>query len=117
MFLIRTLFWLTVVIALIPVNEQDVAASAAISPVEAGQAVYAAQAAVSDLGGFCERNPSVCEIGGRIASTMALKAKAGARYVYEYLETETGDGAATGDTLTEADRLPGWRGAADGREA
>ncbi|SON54864.1 hypothetical protein HDIA_1323 [Hartmannibacter diazotrophicus] len=107
MFLIRTAFWLTIVIALIPVDGREQAADAGEAPpLGAMEAIYAAQATASDLGGFCGRNPNVCQIGGRIASTMALKAKTGARMVYEWIDgEEKAQNPASGlDTLTEEDR-------------
>ncbi|MBH0237164.1 DUF5330 domain-containing protein [Methylobrevis albus] len=119
MFLIRTAFWLVVVIALIPVDEERVQASSSEpTPIAAGEAIFAAQALVADLGGFCDRNPSVCEVGGRVATTMTLKAKSGALMVYEYLggaDPLTAEPAEppmrSAGTLTPADLAAAWRGA------
>ncbi len=80
MFLIRTAFWLGVVIMLIPVDDKaaDGPATAGVETIGALEAAGAAQEAIADLGGFCERNPAACDVGGRIATTFALKARTGA---------------------------------------
>lgn len=125
MFLIRTAFWLTVVIFLIPVDEEAVRAEATFTsadPIETFEAVSAATATLQDVGGFCTRNPDVCEIGGRIAETFALKARTGALMLYSYLDEQLAEpaprqnlAAPGGGTLTEADLEPAWRGPAPER--
>lgn len=108
MFLIRTAFWLAVVIALIPVDETVEAKGHAVlfELSDTGEAIAAAQATISDLGAFCVRNPSVCEVGGELGTLFALKAKTGARMVYEYLDGMTGgadegaDAAGTAAAMT-----------------
>ncbi len=123
MFLIRTLFWLGLVIALIPVDDKEAAARAEEAvPVDAGAAIVAAQQTVSDLGGFCGRNPTACDVGGRIATTMALKAQTGARIVYEFIDAQMAPAAEPGrptggDTLSGADRTPAWQAPVAGRDA
>jgi hypothetical protein len=122
MFLIRTAFWLAVVIMLIPVDEDAAGrAEAAAPPIGAFEAVGAAQATLSDVGGFCARNPDVCSVGGRVATTFALKARTGAEMVSSFLDerlAETADGAAPAAELTAAERgtltaedlQPAWHG-------
>ena len=114
-FLIRTAFWLAVVIFLIPVPEDEGAQVAApgIEPIGAFEAVGAAQATLDDMSGFCARNPDVCDIGGRVAHTFALKARTGALWVYSALDSQLG---GTGEPpavpvnggLTNADLRPDW---------
>jgi hypothetical protein len=124
MFLLRSAFWICLIILLIPVDD-DVArrhqASIETPPVGALEAVGAAQSALDDVGGFCDRNPDVCSIGERVGTTFALKAQSGARLVSGWLDGMiAGDGAAVADgpgvgptrgTLTNADLEPAWRGA------
>lgn len=118
MFLIRTAFWLGVVIMLIPVEEDPAGQVAPVrmDVVGALEAAGAAQVAIADLGGFCERNPSACDIGERLATTFALKARTGARLVTEFIDDKLAGAdapAAVGHgTLTPADLEPEWRGPA-----
>jgi len=116
MFLLRTAFWLSVVIFLIPVDPQAErqAEASRIQPIGAIEAASAAQATLSDVSGFCGRNPTACDIGGRIATTFMLKAQTGARMVYEFIDRSLVDknGATSVDhgTLTAADLATEWRG-------
>ena len=73
MFLIRTAFWLSLFILLLPTDEQD------------QRVVYGnAEAAVSDLRTFCSRNPDVCEASKSAAHTFSLKAKFGAKMLMDF---------------------------------
>lgn len=110
MFLIRTAFWLSLVIMLIPVDSSQPTGSEAAdaAPVGAGEAADAAEATLSDVGGFCTRNPGACDVGARIGTTFMLKARAGARMVYEFIDAKLG--TADHGTLTAADLAPAWRG-------
>lgn len=116
MFLLRTAFWLSVVIFLIPVDHtaQQQAQTASVQPIGALEAASAAQETLSDMSGFCGRNPTACEIGGRIATTFMLKAQTGARMVYDFIDSSLADKAAATDinhgTLTSTDLSPAWRG-------
>jgi hypothetical protein len=126
-FLIRVAFWLTIVLALLPFGSSR--------PVETGvqvgatDAVVAATAAVSDFGGFCDRQPDACTVGAQAATAIGVRAQAGAKMVYEFLQdhvarVETGSvpeakpvlaraapqGADTRSTLRPADLAPEWRG-------
>ena len=60
MFLVRTAFWLSVAIVLLPTPDSMKAPE---SKVGATQAISAATAAVSDARGFCTRQPEACEVG------------------------------------------------------
>lgn len=46
--------------------------------------VAAASEAFADVRSFCERRPGVCEVAGKLAGNMEVKAKYGARLVYEW---------------------------------
>ncbi|MGA7974634.1 MAG: DUF5330 domain-containing protein, partial [Pseudolabrys sp.] len=43
--------------------------------VDAAQAVTLASAAVSDMRGFCERQPTACKVGGKVAVALGHKAE------------------------------------------
>ena len=82
-FLLRVGFWLTIVLALLP-SGGGVQQSAQ-AKVGAADAVVAASAAVSDMSGFCERQPDACTVGAQTAAAIGQRAQAGARMVYGYL--------------------------------
>jgi hypothetical protein len=105
MFFIRAAFWLTLVIAFIPVNPEDLKDGQ--RPVTTGETILAAQAVIADLSGFCTRNPQTCGTGGELMSQLGAKATAGARYVYLFLEEKTngqqpGDPIATGSVSKQS---------------
>ncbi|MBS1181265.1 MAG: hypothetical protein H6Q99_1145 [Proteobacteria bacterium] len=111
MFLLRTAFWLSVVIFLIPVDHsaEQQAETAKLQPIGALEAASAAQATLSDMSGFCGRNPTACDIGGRVATTFLLKAQTGARMVYEFIDSSLADKAGVDHgTLTANDLAPAW---------
>ncbi len=107
MFLIRSAFWLCLAVMFIPVDDEVAQQSlvSAKAPIGAFEAVVAASATLSDVNGFCDRNPDVCAIGDRVATTFALKAKSGMRYLSEMIDRQLGtapQGRAEG-TLTPVD--------------
>jgi uncharacterized protein DUF5330 len=122
-FLLKTAFWLTVVVMLLPSDEKRPAPQ-----VGASEAVSAATAAVSDMRQFCTRQPDACVVGSQAATTFGQKAQAGAKMLYDFLSERTGpnetgsvpnkpaDRPASGHTgpsqhtLTPADLTPAWRG-------
>jgi hypothetical protein len=136
MFLLRTAFWVTVALALIPsfVAKQESTVSADVA---AAGALSAASATVADLSGFCERRPNACVAGAQFASAVGQRAQAGAKIVYEFVGDKLGKpervagavGAAMGEmpaveaakasqhTLTSADVAPAWRGPPPRRDA
>lgn len=120
-FLIRVAFWLSIVVILLPTGKTEPSATGP----GAVEALSAASAAVSDMRGFCERQPAACEAGSKAASAFGEKAQATAKMLFEYLTEPKGEAAAPAprpldpttvggkpsqNTLTAADRLPAWRG-------
>ena len=80
-FLLRTAFWFSLVLLLLPFGgEGDEGPQ--VGPL---QALLAARAAFNDFTGICERQPGVCETGKAAMHTVAVRAKATARYAYEWL--------------------------------
>lgn len=116
-FLLRVAFWLSIVLVLMPSGAPQPNAP----KIDAGDAVSAAFAAVSDMGGFCDRQPEACEVGGKAAVAFGQRAQAGAKFLFDVLSdkmapTETGSIKArkppgSQDTLTAEDLKPLWRGA------
>jgi hypothetical protein len=107
-FLLRVAFWLTVVLVLLPSGgtRQDTAVN-----VSATEAVVAAGAAVTDVGSFCDRQPSACAVGAQAAAAIGQRAQAGAKMVYDFFNEHglRGDGRSAGrDTLKPMDIEPVW---------
>jgi Family of unknown function (DUF5330) len=126
MFLLRTAFWLAIVLALLPSFGPKASAPAATG-VEATEAVTAASETLGDMIQFCSRQPNACAAGVHLASAIGQRAQAGAKMLYgmvgERLAKTEGaaeDGATTNvsavdvrvsqNTLTSADLVPAWRG-------
>lgn len=117
-FLLRMAFWLGVVCVLLPSGSKTTAPAEKVNTAEA---VTAASAAVSDMRGFCARQPDACEVGGKIAVAITQKAEAGARTLYQFLSTKVSDTGAADkaapapaqgqQTLTQADLVPAWHAA------
>jgi hypothetical protein len=122
MFLLRTAFWIGVVLALLP----TIAPKQSAQPTtgfNATEAVTAASATFGDMIPFCNRQPYACAAGAQFAATFGQRAQAGAKMLYdmvgERLATETTDsvGQPAGvqsrlsqNTLTAADLTLPWRG-------
>ena len=104
-FLLRMAFWLGVFCVLLPSGGSH--SSAPGSQISATQAVTLASAAVSDVRGFCDRQPDACVVGGKVATALGYKAEAGARTLYEFITARLSDAgtdkAAGGATSRLAD--------------
>jgi hypothetical protein len=126
MFLLRTAFWLAVVLALLPSFGPKASAPAATG-VEATEAVTAASETLGDMIGFCNRQPNACAAGVHLASALGQRAQAGAKMLYgmvgeRFAKTEgagedggpanasAADVKVSQNTLTSADLVPAWRG-------
>ncbi|MGE5774346.1 MAG: DUF5330 domain-containing protein [Hyphomicrobiales bacterium] len=113
-FLLRMAFWLAVVCVLLPSGTNSTFPNAQI---DTSEAVSLAGAAVSDMRGFCERQPDACITGGKVAVALGHKAEAGARTLYELI-TKIREKAVSGEkadnkpasqgTLTPSDMSPVW---------
>jgi hypothetical protein len=125
-FLLRMAFWLTVVCVLLPSGGNAPSPDAQI---DATQAASFATAAVSDVRGFCDRQPDACEVGGKVAVAIGHKAEAGARTIFEFISTKMAEKPAAPEkaaqrfttvqppiqahgsgTLTPSDLAPAWQG-------
>lgn len=112
-FLFRVCFWLGIVLVLLPSGDYQPKNSA--PAIGAADAIGAATAAVSDMSGFCQRQPEACEIGGQAAVALGQRAQAGARFLFDVLHEKMTAPAQTGSVQTGAaqagsaksDRLPG----------
>ena len=120
-FLIRTAFWLSIVIMLLPTPDSMKTPDG----VGAGQAMSAASATMSDMKQFCVRQPEACEVGSQALTQFGYKAQASAKWLYEFLgeklksepasvarqpKAAPADAQLSQNTLTDADATPSWRG-------
>ncbi len=117
-FLLRMVFWLGLVCVLLPGGAKTTSPEANI---DARQAVTLASAAVSDVRGFCDRQPDACLTGGKVAAAIGHKAEAGARTLYDFITTKLAERSAPAEkpsvktvtsrergTLTGPDVAPAW---------
>ena len=122
LFLIRTAFWLMIIVLLLPTDEQ-----------QRSEVYGTAQAAVNDVATFCDRNPETCARGMDAFSVFVQKAQFGARMLMDLINgrAETGEeespssearslfepasfdasaSQASQDTLNPEDREEAWSG-------
>lgn len=128
LFLIRTAFWLMIIVLLLPTDQQ-----------QRSEVYGTAQAAVHDVATFCDRNPETCARGKDAFSVFVQKAQFGARMLMDLINDRTGTGeqespaedqdtrspegnalfepakfdtSASQDTLNPEDREEAWSGPA-----
>ncbi len=89
MFIVRTAFWLSLVILFLPAGNDENSSTAEIAG--AAEAVSVARSTVGDLSKFCDRNPETCDTGSMVVSSFGQKARYGARIVFEYLDDKFGE--------------------------
>jgi hypothetical protein len=102
MFLLKTVFWLSLVILLIPAGKETSAAGQ--GGVSKFEALSAAQAVWNDLSAFCERNQEACETGNQLVSQFGDKALNGAKMFYGYLDESFGRNSAADVTTGSVTR-------------
>jgi Family of unknown function (DUF5330) len=119
LFLIRTAFWLMIIVLLLPTDEQ-----------QRSEVYGTAQAAVHDVATFCDRNPETCARGKDAFAVLVQKAQFGARMLMDLINGESEadgleqpdseipslfeparfDTSASQDTLNPEDREEAWSG-------
>jgi Family of unknown function (DUF5330) len=109
MFLVRTVFWLSIVIILIPGDPESNTQAPRVSLLEALSSV---RVVAADFTNFCQRNPDVCVTGGAALQALADKAQSSARMLFGYLDgaVQPLDVDEQPGTLKESDRAPAWQG-------
>ena len=87
MFIFRVVFWLSLVVLILPVDKEklDTTVSQSIST---GDALSIAGGALSDLSGFCARNPDVCIQGQEAFVAFSVKAKYVSALAYSYINEQ-----------------------------
>lgn len=96
-FLIRLAFWFSLVLLALPFDVgPDEQGRESVNPI---QALIAAQEAVGDLAGICERKPDICETGASAVHTISERAKMTAKIAATLIEdapAEQAEPATTG---------------------
>jgi hypothetical protein len=103
-FLLRMAFWLGVVCVLLPGGGKTDAPAANI---DTTQALTLAGAAVSDMRGFCDRQPDACVTGGKVAVAIGQKAEAGARTIYDFVTTKLAEKSTPAEKPAATEKLAG----------
>lgn len=95
MFLIRTAFWLTLIILLLPTSKEE------------QRAVYGtAEAAVKDVRTFCTRNPDVCDKSRDAFEVFTQKAKFGAQMLMDFVSDASSDNVQETSNMDDGRRFP-----------
>ncbi len=94
-FLLRAAFWLSLVVLLLPAGAPS---DATVRQISAAETFGAAQTVVSDVSGFCTRNPQTCEAGGAALQQFGAKAQYGVTLLHGYLGKLTGNEAQLHDS-------------------
>ncbi len=106
-FLLRMTFWLGLILVLLPSGGSRPTPQGQVGTMEA---FSAARAAISDMRGFCERQPDACVVGSQAATTIGYRVQAGAKMLYEFLNEQLGpNDTATGTVAVDATPLPAAR--------
>ena len=139
MFILRVMFWLAVIVMILPMDESgsNGQVNSPASEMSVSGAVSAASATMNDMASFCDRNPTACDTGAAAWDLFLRKLENGIRLAYRVAEGEKslssqpapgaidpnvrdagfseGDASfpAT-DTLRLDDLAPAWRGPLNG---
>ncbi len=84
MFLLRTAFWVSVALALLPTFAPGEGATVP-ADVTATDAVTAATATFADISRLCERRPDACAAGSEFAMAFGQRTREGAKIVYDFV--------------------------------
>jgi hypothetical protein len=82
MFLIRTAFWLTLILLVLPIDREEAGIAGGPGALET---LSAMQTVVSDMRGFCDRNPGACATGSATVDVLRQKAVYSAGVVQGWL--------------------------------
>ncbi len=110
MYIFRTLFWISVIVFLLPgeepANENASTTSAPSTSVSVTEAVSATLSTIGDVAGLCARQPEVCDTGSAAWQVFQRKAKYGVNLLYDWTAGDTPEntGEAPAAAQSEAAR-------------
>ena len=87
MFFVRTVFWVSLIVLILPIDKSKTDAAVAQTVSTAG-AIEIASGAIADLASFCGRNPEVCEKGRDFANAFGVKAVHASGLLYKFLDEQ-----------------------------
>lgn len=87
-FAIKSLFCIGLLFLLVPLVADEQAEQA---PAGLGEAAGLTFVAVQDFSGFCGRNPTACETGRELMSSLGVRAREASRLAFEFLDARYGD--------------------------
>ncbi|MCO5063137.1 MAG: DUF5330 domain-containing protein [Rhizobiaceae bacterium] len=94
-FLLRLMFWFAIVLYFLPLGAGPTGDGG--KQVDALEAVSAAQQAVEDIAGMCDRSPDVCVTGKAALQMVGERARDRARAAIDTLDEQLGQQAVNGD--------------------
>jgi hypothetical protein len=103
-FLLRVAFWLSIVVVLLPSGPKTNPNAPEVSTFEA---ISAAQAALNDARGFCQREPGACVVGAQALQVFTQKAQNGAKMLYDLLSANSEEQISKNDSPTGSTPRPG----------
>jgi hypothetical protein len=99
-FLIKTAFWFSLVLVLLPVfSSQSTSKLQGDPQVQVSDAVSAATGAFQYVSALCYERPEVCVKGGETLTALGYRAREGARIAYELIDHQLGNGKAADGTI------------------
>jgi len=110
MFVLRSLFWLSTVVLLLPPSADGSSPAPRVSLLHTA---YAARDLLKDLSNVCERNPDACAASREALALLARKVETGADIVSAGIAVGRGQAETAVDhgTLTSGDLAIAWSSA------
>jgi hypothetical protein len=106
MFVLRSLFWLTTVVLLLPPSPDSNEPAPRVNLLHTA---YAARVLLQDVTGVCARHPEACDTSRDALVLLTQKLETGAEIVAAGIAAGQSVSTADHGTLTTADLEPAWR--------
>jgi hypothetical protein len=105
-FLIKTAFWFSLVLVLLPVFSSQSTTRLQNEPkVQVSDAFGAATGAFQYVSALCSEKPDVCVKGGETFTALGYRAREGALVAYQFLDNQFGGNKADGKSVVPADTI------------
>ena len=105
-FLIKTAFWFSLVLVLLPVFSSQSTTRLQNEPkVQVSDAFGAATGAFQYVSALCSEKPDVCVKGGETFTALGYRAREGALVAYQFLDNQFGANKTDGKNVVPADTV------------